>query len=488
LTRARLLRPFASTILSASFAIRATTVAAAFVLPLVAMPGVAAAQPVSDADKKAARDLFYAGVELQNAGRFPEALDKFQRAQAVFNAPTHLLHIAECEAAMGRLVEAYETYRALSRLDLGASPPQVFVQAKSQGDAEARGIEPRIPQLKIDVAPPNVPTLTVTIDDQPMNTALVGAERPVNPGTHKVAASAPGYSRAEQVIQIGEKEKKSVTLTLSSTGGVVYGPAGAVGAGTGVGTGTGTGTGTPPPPDASQPSPMKPKELGSKSSLFLGVRLGGYVPAGSYPTGRLAGSSDTSESLSTVAGAGAAIGVEGAFRFARVFYIGAFLQGAAFGKKVLDPGPLAYDTSMTTGMLMGTLGYISNADGVGFLLDLGLGYRGMGISYTGVNSSSPDRPSDSFDGLEFQIGMGVPIKVGKSIRIIPKIDLDFGSFQQNIPNTSSGTGLTGGNSVFHAFFFFGVGGYFDIDLDPKKPAPATTTPPAAPAATPAPAK
>ena len=61
---------------------------------------------VSDAERAGARELFKEGDDLQRAGHFAEALDKFQRAQQVFAAPTNLLRMAECDAALGRLVES----------------------------------------------------------------------------------------------------------------------------------------------------------------------------------------------------------------------------------------------------------------------------------------------------------------------------------------------------------------------------------------------
>src|SRR5579862_8974161 len=73
---------------------------------------------VSDAERAGARELFKEGDQLQRAGHFAEALDKFQRAQQVFAAPTNVLRIAECNAALGRLVESAESYRAVVRSPL----------------------------------------------------------------------------------------------------------------------------------------------------------------------------------------------------------------------------------------------------------------------------------------------------------------------------------------------------------------------------------
>ena len=44
--------------------------------------------------------------------------------------------------------------------------------------------------------------------------ALIGVTRPIDPGAHKVVATAPGYVTAEQAFDIKEKESKDVPLTL----------------------------------------------------------------------------------------------------------------------------------------------------------------------------------------------------------------------------------------------------------------------------------
>ena len=126
---------------------------------LVALGGVtlvegsAAAETsqLSEAERKsAARSLFQQGVKEQDAGHYGEALSLFQKAQKLFDAPTHLLHIAQCQVLTGKLVEAAETYETLKRVPLAAGAPDVFVQAKTQAEAELPGVRARIPNLKID--------------------------------------------------------------------------------------------------------------------------------------------------------------------------------------------------------------------------------------------------------------------------------------------------------------------------------------------------
>lgn len=439
----------------------------------------AIAQPISDADKQAARDLYYRGVELQNAGKFAEALDAFKRAERVIDAPTNLLHIAECQAALGHLVEATETYRRLINTRLATGAPAAFVAAQKQGRAELQQIDPRVPSLKVIVVPDNIPTLSVSIDGAPMHTALIGQERPVNPGKHKVIASAPGYTTAEQELTIAEKEVKTVKLNLTSGGGVVYGPAPGTAGDTPSATGdAGNGAAATPVPDAPQPfvKPNRP-DTRSKTSLFFGLRLGATFPAGKFPFSGPGTTTTVERPVSDVSGVGGSIGLDSNLRLGRIFYLGLVLEGTGFSKKNLSGTNSTADSS--AGMFGGRFGYISNPEGVAFIADLGLAYRGYSLAIEqGGNQVFDTR----YDGVEFSLGAGVHFKVGNLLRLVPKAELSTGVFSdssQTIGSVSSGT-----TTVGHTFFWLGMASYFDIDLDKKKAEPP---PPMTPAPTPEPA-
>jgi len=436
---------------------------------------VAHAQPINDADRKAARDLFMQGADLQNRQQFAEALDRFQRAQQVINAPTHLLHIAECQAALNKLVEATETYHqlALWRAAPGTQPPAAFVAAQQQGAAELQQIEPNVPELKVDVVPNNIPTLNVTIDDQPLLNALVGVSRPINPGVHKIVASAPGYSRDEKTIDVKTKSRPSVTLSLQSTGGVVYGAAGTSSTPAGVtlsgGPSSSAGSGAPAPPPPYEKPAVKP-DARSRTSIFLGPRLGLYAPGGDFPD---TSSPGNTRKLGDVSKTGADFGAEVALRFARLFYFGLEAEYAALGG--VDAGTTSYKSS--TSLVGGTFGVITNPDGFAFLANIGIGYRNYSVTQTVTRVLASSDQTLAVHSPELQLGAGLHFKAG-IVRLVPKIEIDFGSFQGQTGDGSTVTGLNGTtasnpiSSVGHVFVFFGMGGYFDINLDKKAAAVA----------------
>jgi tetratricopeptide (TPR) repeat protein len=127
---------------------------AAILVAALAWPSPARAQ-VTDSERAAARELFKEGDELQRTGKFTEALDKFQRAQKVYSAPTNELRIAECQAALGQLVEATESYRTALRMPLPPGSPPAFQAAVDQAKTELAQVEPRVPKLVVHVAPAN---------------------------------------------------------------------------------------------------------------------------------------------------------------------------------------------------------------------------------------------------------------------------------------------------------------------------------------------
>jgi hypothetical protein len=170
---------------------------------------------LSESERKAtARAAYIEGVGLQDKNDCAGALPKFEVAQKMFSAPTHLLHIAQCQAAIGKLVEAQETYETLTRATIAPDAPQAFKQAQDEGRKELPALKPRIPTLRVQVAPANAKGMLVLVNGSPMPNELVGIARPVNPGKYKVSAEASGMKAAPQEVDLVEGANKTVDLTL----------------------------------------------------------------------------------------------------------------------------------------------------------------------------------------------------------------------------------------------------------------------------------
>lgn len=179
-------------------------------LALVA-PGQASGQ-ISDADRAVARSL---GLEAQDAlkrGEFRAALDLFQRADALYHAPTLLLGVARAQVGLGRLVAARESYLRLLREGLPPRPSDAFRRALADAELELARLEPRIPSLILTREAP--PDARLVLDDQEIPAAILGLRRPTEPGPHLLQASADGFRPFRLEFTLGEGESRSIAVRL----------------------------------------------------------------------------------------------------------------------------------------------------------------------------------------------------------------------------------------------------------------------------------
>jgi hypothetical protein len=225
----------------------------------------------SAADKATARKLAREGIDLYKAGKYAEALDRMQRAEELYDAPVHLIYMARCQAKLGLVVEAAESYRRLVRTDLDAGAPQAFKDAVADAKKELPDVEPKIAQLRIDVLPKGVEGLKLHIDDTEVSSAVVGIDRPTNPGSRRVTASAPGYKDAEVSIELKPGERKGLSLTLQVD------PSAKAATGKGKGAAGGGGDG-----GKKEGGDKGDKEEAPAAALgfIVGMRLGGQLPMG----------------------------------------------------------------------------------------------------------------------------------------------------------------------------------------------------------------
>jgi hypothetical protein len=439
-------------------------------LSVLAVPWVAgvlswsrpARAQVTEAERAAARQLFKEGDELQRAGKLTEALDKFQRAQQVFSAPTNVLRIAECEAALGHLVVSAESYRALVRTPLPAGSPPAFQAAVDQGRAELAQVEPRVPKLVVQVEPTSVPAPQLQIDGQAVPAALFGEPFPLDPGPHKVLVYASGYLSTEQTVVLKERETRSLQVPLKPIAGITYAPGATpppppttppVATEAPPPTGE-LPQGTPPPPpaitDANAPGDRRKRP---RVALLLGAHLGLELPAGQIPqpgTGTAINTTDES-------GGGLAYALDVGVRFARYGYVGLTLEHAALGggKNHANISPGASDLSSNTTSFGAVVGVIGNPDRVSFFGELGFQGRWYSLAWTDASGA---KQSAGYSGVELLLGMGLWIPAGRVLRLLPEVTGGIGSFPT--PNNAQSTDNTPG----HGFVMLGLGGLFNIDL------------------------
>jgi hypothetical protein len=176
----------------------------------------AATNEMSETEKRAAaRAAYQEGVTLQEKGACSDAIQRFQTAQRLYDAPTHLLHLAQCQATTGKVLDAQESYETLSRAKLDAQAPDAFVKAKEQAATELPAVKARVPTLRILTTPSatQLDGLVIQVNGAKIPTDLVGVARPMNPGAYSIQATA-GTRKGSAELKLEERETRSVTVRL----------------------------------------------------------------------------------------------------------------------------------------------------------------------------------------------------------------------------------------------------------------------------------
>ncbi|HEU4538943.1 MAG TPA: hypothetical protein VFS00_32710, partial [Polyangiaceae bacterium] len=176
----------------------------------------AGGQSRDEATRNAARALADQGAERFDRRDWAGALELFRRAYVLVPAPTIAVFEARCLARLGRLVEADEAYARAETSPVDRDPNGFFRRAVREAEAEGGALRRRIPRLRVQVegVAASAPTLRVVLDGQALNPALLGLERPLDPGAHRVEAHYEGSLREGQDVTLREGERRTVLLRV----------------------------------------------------------------------------------------------------------------------------------------------------------------------------------------------------------------------------------------------------------------------------------
>ncbi len=178
-----------------------------------------AANPQSDDSPKAgwisgrAYELSKAAVAAEAAGNLVECIEKNQAALLQEEHLSARLHLAQCEAKSGKIVEALRDNSKALEL------------ARKKNDAAAlKIVKERVTELLPKLAhvtfetPAGISELKIVFDDRPIPAARFGDNFTINPGTHRIHAE--GLLRGARVtydddkIEVAEGQTVKVRITL----------------------------------------------------------------------------------------------------------------------------------------------------------------------------------------------------------------------------------------------------------------------------------
>src|SRR5687767_8654904 len=178
---------------------------------IAALP--AYAQDHSAENIAAARSLGIQGVQLAESGKCAEAIEKLQRAESLYHAPTILGRLGECQVTVGQIVLGTENLNRVVREQLPPNAPNAFKAAQERAAKVLETALPRIARLTVIIEPADAKA-SVTVGGSPVPSALIGVERPTDPGKRAVVATAPGFLEATTEVELAEGARQTVTLKL----------------------------------------------------------------------------------------------------------------------------------------------------------------------------------------------------------------------------------------------------------------------------------
>jgi hypothetical protein len=235
---------------------------------LVAPAAFAQDQPQAES-VAAARTLGLAGIKLADAGDCQGAIDKLSRAESLYHAPSILGRLGECQVKVGQIVAGTENLNRVVREQLAANAPKAFRDAQERAKGVLSSALPKIAHLTVRVEPADAKP-QVSVAGAPIPPALIGVERPTDPGTHEIVVSAPGYldQKTSVTLAEGASQELAVKLEKDPSAGVAAAPPPVA-----------------PPPvvttaPTAPPSDTKPKNSNTLAYVALGVGGAGLIVGG----------------------------------------------------------------------------------------------------------------------------------------------------------------------------------------------------------------
>jgi hypothetical protein len=188
---------------------------------LLVAAAIVSARPAAagtEQDKAQARQLGIDGVAAFERGDWSAALARFEAAERLFHAPTHLLFIARSQAELGQLVAARATYLRLEQETLAPGASPAFRKAQTDAAQERAALEEKIPVLVVRTEPAGVEGVEVLIDGHPVAASEL-PEAHVDPGRHRVEGRADGREAPPVEVEVAVGERRDVVLELPAPKG-----------------------------------------------------------------------------------------------------------------------------------------------------------------------------------------------------------------------------------------------------------------------------
>jgi hypothetical protein len=177
---------------------RARVLAATLAVLGFALPRGACAQSATEV--ALAETLYRQARELAAAGKFAEACPKFAESYRLDPGTGTLLNLASCHESLGKVATAWLEYNEA----LVQSRRDRMQRRIDYAEEHIAALEPKLSHLTITLASDaDRAGLELSIDGVVVGVEALGAATPLDPGTHTIAAKAPGKKQWSISVEIG---------------------------------------------------------------------------------------------------------------------------------------------------------------------------------------------------------------------------------------------------------------------------------------------
>jgi hypothetical protein len=159
----------------------------------------------AQSDPITAEVLFREGKRLMAEKKFAEACPKLAESQRLDPGTGTLLNLALCHEGEGKLVTAWSEFKEALRLSRDR-PDRAKI-----AEERIAALEPKLPHLTI-VVRARAPGLSIKVDDLPRNEATWGMALPIDPGEHKIVATAEARRSWQSTVTLSIGEKKTLEI------------------------------------------------------------------------------------------------------------------------------------------------------------------------------------------------------------------------------------------------------------------------------------
>jgi len=172
-----------------------------------AQPAAAPADPLAPA-----RALFAEALSDEQAHRFSDALQKFQRVRAVRDTAAVEYRIGTCYEGLGQPLPAFAAYREATAL--GQNDPDSVDIVAAAGD-RLHSLGKHLARLTLVLPSPAPPDVQIRVDDALTSESSVASPVALEPGRHVVVVTAAGVAPYRSEVVLSEGAEASLPVSLA---------------------------------------------------------------------------------------------------------------------------------------------------------------------------------------------------------------------------------------------------------------------------------